>query len=104
MLRFYKVVGASMAPTFFQGDYVLCLTWPLFRLTESQVVVVNHPKYKTIIKRIKCSKKISNKRGYFLVGDNPQSTSSQELGFVNQEKIAGLVLLKFVNKRKRPSY
>ncbi|MFT4653325.1 MAG: signal peptidase I [Patiriisocius sp.] len=32
MLQFYKVVGASMTPTFDQGDYVLCLTWPIFRL------------------------------------------------------------------------
>lgn len=104
MLRFYKVVGASMTPTFSQGDYVLCLTWPLFSLAESQVVVVNHPKYQTIIKRIKRIKKISDKKGYFLVGDNPQSTSSQELGFVTQENIAGLVLLKIVNERKIPSY
>jgi hypothetical protein len=99
MLRFYKVVGASMTPTFYQGDYVLCLTWPLFRFTESQVVVVNHPKYQTIIKRIKSIKQISDNRSYWLVGDNPQSTSSQELGFVTQENIAGLVLLKIANKR-----
>jgi phage repressor protein C with HTH and peptisase S24 domain len=100
MFRFYKVVGASMTPTLFHGDYVLCLTWPLFRFTESQVVVVNHHKYQTIIKRIK---RVSGSRGYWLVGDNPQSTSSQELGFVTHENIAGLVLLKIINKRKVPS-
>lgn len=100
MLRFYKVVGVSMTPTLYQGDYVLCLTWPLFRFKESQVVVVNHPKYQTIIKRIKHIKQISDKRSYWLVGDNPLSTSSQELGFVTQENIAGLVLLKIANKRK----
>ena len=100
MFRFYKVVGASMTPTLFQGDYVLCLTWPLFRFRTSQVVVVNHPKYQTIIKRIKCIQQVSDNRVYWLVGDNPQSTSSQELGFVTQQKIAGLVLLKITNKRK----
>jgi nickel-type superoxide dismutase maturation protease len=100
MLRFYKVVGASMVPTFYQGDYVLCLTWPLFRFTENQVVVVNHPKYLTIIKRIK---RVSGNRGYWLVGDNPQSTSSQELGLVTHEDIAGWVLLKIINKHKAPT-
>jgi hypothetical protein len=84
-----------MTPTLYQGDYVLCLTWSLFRFRHSQVVVVNHPKYQTIIKRIK---RVSYNRGYWLVGDNPQSTSSQELGFVTQENIVGLVLLKIANK------
>jgi hypothetical protein len=84
----------------YQGDYVLCLTWPLFRFTENQVVVVNHPKYLTIIKRIK---RVSGNRGYWLVGDNPQSTSSQELGLVTHEDIAGWVLLKIINKQKAPT-
>jgi nickel-type superoxide dismutase maturation protease len=97
MFRFYKVVGASMTPTLYQGDYVLCLTWPLFRSTDNQVVVVNHPKYQTIIKRIK---RVSGNRGYWLVGDNPQSTSSQELGLVTHEDIVGWVLLKIINKHK----
>jgi nickel-type superoxide dismutase maturation protease len=100
MFRFYKVVGASMTPSLYQGDYVLCLTWPLFRFTENQVVVVNHPKYLTIIKRIK---RVSGNRGYWLVGDNPQSTSSQELGLVTHEDIAGWVLLKIINKQKAPT-
>ena len=86
-----------MVPTLYQGDYVLCLTWPLFRFTESQVVVVNHPRYQTIIKRIK---RVRGNRGYWLVGDNPQSTSSQELGLVTHENIAGWVLLRFINKHK----
>ena len=101
MLRFYKVVGASMTPTLHQNDYVLCLTWPLFRFRTSQLVVVNHPRYQTIIKRIQ---RVSDNRNYWLVGDNPQSTSSQELGFVTQEDIVGLVLLKVANKHKKPSY
>jgi hypothetical protein len=92
-----------MTPTLYQGDYVLCLTWSLFRFRHSQVVVVNHPKYQTIIKRIKCIQQISDNRSYWLVGDNPQSTSSQELGFVTQENIVGLVLLKIANKHKAPS-
>ena len=100
MFRFYKVVGASMTPTLYQGDYVLCLTWPLFRFTENQVVVVNHPKYQTIIKRIK---RVSGNRGYRLVGDNPQSTSSQELGLVTHKDIVGWVLLKIINKHKVPT-
>jgi nickel-type superoxide dismutase maturation protease len=101
MFRLYKVVGASMTPTLYQGDYVLCLTWPLFRFTENQVVVVNHPKYLTIIKRIK---RVRDNRDYLLGGDNPRSTSSQELGFVTQENIVGLVLLKIANKHKSSSY
>jgi nickel-type superoxide dismutase maturation protease len=97
MLRFYKVVGASMTPTLYQGDYVLCLTWPLFKSRKSQVVVVNHPRYQKIIKRIK---RVSDSRGYWLAGDNPQSTSSQELGFVTQENIVGWVILTIANKRR----
>lgn len=97
MLRFYKVVGVSMTPTLYPGDYVLCLTQPLFRLKKNQVVVVNHPKYQKIIKRIR---QACDNRGYSLTGDNSQSTSSQELGFVTQESVVGLVLLKIANKRK----
>jgi hypothetical protein len=65
------------------------------------VVVVNHPRYQKIIKRIK---RVSDNQGYSLVGDNPQSTSSQELGFVTQENIAGLVLLKIANKHRAPFF
>ncbi len=86
-----------MTPTLYEGDYVLCLTWPLFRFRKRQVVVVNHPKYQKIIKRIK---RVNANQSYLLVGDNPQSTSSQELGFVTQDNIVGLVLLKITNKHK----
>lgn len=101
MFRLYKVLGASMTPTLHQGDYVLCLTWPPFRFRKSQVVVVKHPRYQTIIKRIK---RVRDNRDYLLNGDNPRSTSSQELGFVTQENIVGLVLLKIANKHKSSSY
>ncbi len=104
MFRLYKVVGASMTPTLHQGDYVLCLTWPSFRFRKSQVVVVKHPRYQTIIKRIKRIKRVRDNRDYLLGGDNPRSTSSQELGFVTQENIVGLVLFKIANKHKSSSY
>lgn len=90
-----------MTPTFYHGDYVLCLIWPLFRFRKNQVVVINHPRYQTIIKRIKS---VRDNRDYWLAGDNQQSTSSQELGFVTKENIAGLVLLKIANKHKNPSF
>ena len=80
-----------MAPNFTDGDYALAVCWPPMRLRVDQVVLVRHPVYDLIIKRIA---NISESGHVLLKGDNVQSTSSERLGWVSNSNIIGNVCLR----------
>lgn len=78
-----------MLPSLQQGDYVLVLCF-FYTLKENDLIVVQHPQYPTLIKRI---------RSLFptcltLCSDNPkEGLSSQEMGKIEREQVVGKVLL-----------
>lgn len=77
-----------MSPAFNHGDYVFTLRWRT-GLKPGDVVVVDHPRFKTIIKRIAAI----NPRGELrLYGDNPASTSSEALGWQSADGVIGKVI------------
>lgn len=88
MLTLMKIQGDSMLPELADGDFVL-ISQLFFRLKQSDLVVVNHPKYKRIIKAIK---QVSKTQGYLLEGRHPSSVSSDEMGWVQTEDILGKVI------------
>lgn len=79
-----------MSPAFYSGDIAVAGRWPWSRFRAGQVVLVRHPHYRLIIKRISA---VSAEQDIRLEGDHPQSTSSQAMGWINQRHIVGRVWL-----------
>ncbi|MGB0211117.1 S26 family signal peptidase [Algiphilus sp.] len=89
-VRLFRVTGNSMFPAYPGGDYVLAWRHPLQRFAAGDVVVVDHPSYGRIIKRIAA---VDADRRLRLTGDNiAESTASQLLGDVGSDRIVGRVI------------
>lgn len=84
-----RVAGDSMSPALRHDDYVVIGKGPLSRYHPGQIVMVRHPRFGTIIKRVR---EVQGRR-YLLGGDDPCSTSSKRLGWVHHDSIVGKVLL-----------
>ncbi len=51
MLRIFRIQGQSMQPALYAGDFVIVLTlW--IRPQRGQLVLVKHPEYGIIVKRV----------------------------------------------------
>ena len=76
-----------MQPTLAPGDYLICTTArsQMKNLRPGFVVVVNHSKLGTIVKRIKSTQNNVLR----LYGDNTESTSTAEIGDVPHHQIKG---------------
>ncbi|MEW5009375.1 MAG: S24/S26 family peptidase [Cycloclasticus sp.] len=84
-LKIAKVDGHSMAPALLDEDFVLALRFPWSCFCKGQLVLVNHPRYQLMIKRI-----AEVKGGdVLLVGDGPCSLSSEQMGWLDERKIIG---------------
>lgn len=82
-----------MLPNFQSGDYVIALK--IFRyksLKAGDVVIINHPVYNEIIKRIRS---IELDGSILLQGDGFQTTSSEKIGAVKKEWLIGKVYFLF---------
>ena len=91
--RLVRIVGDSMAPDLPNGAYAL------FRKTrdlrEGHTVLVDHPDFGRIVKRIG---KI-DPAGVTLQGTDPRSTSSERLGCVPLSAIRGRYWLRLAGPR-----
>jgi len=84
VIKIAKVRGASMRPTLAPGDYLILTKARAIR--AGFVVLVDHPKYGVIVKRVKS---ISDK-AMLLEGDNSdESTASEDMGHVSVEFVKG---------------
>lgn len=86
-----------MSPTIQENDYVFSWSWQSMRYKKNDIVLINHPKYQLIIKRILNIRK----DGFILfIGDNTRvSTDSEKIGWHNQTIIIGKVIL-HINQNK----
>lgn len=84
-----------MMPELADGDFVI-ISWYFWSLKIKDLIVVNHPKYHRIIKRIKS---ISYGRKYYLEGSNTASVSSEEMGWISKRDIVGKVVLKITRSK-----
>lgn len=76
-----------MLPSFSNNDYVLFFAPFFYTPRINQVVLVEHPRLGTIIKRIASHHPY---HGYLLAGDNPQkSTSTEAMGWIDASNIYG---------------
>lgn len=84
MLYIRRITGNSMYPTLRDGDYI----WALRRLRghyrQGDIVLVDHPKYAKIVKRIQS---IDSNGLFWLTGDGIESVSSTEMGPINHRQI-----------------
>jgi len=83
VVKIAKVRGASMRPTLAPGDYILVTKARALR--AGFIVLVDHPKYGTIVKRVKS---VSDTVVY-LEGDGPASTTSEDLGAIPLALVKG---------------
>ncbi len=81
-----------MTPTYSEGDYILAAKWPFMKTVKGDVVVVNHPGYGVIVKRVR---EIIKPQSILLQGDNPQSVSSEQIGLVDKQTLVGKVIAEF---------
>ncbi len=82
-----------MLPNFQSGDYVIALK--IFcrkSLKVGDVVIINHPVYNEIIKRIRS---IELDGSMQLLGDGVQTTSSEKIGTIKREWLVGKVYFLF---------
>ncbi|PID43432.1 MAG: hypothetical protein CSB48_05030 [Proteobacteria bacterium] len=70
-----------MSPSFRHGDYILACRWPRWLLKPGDVIVLTHPVYGNIIKRIDAI----DEQQLTLVGDNPLSISSEKIGSIGKQ-------------------
>jgi len=87
VLKFVKVRGESMAPTLMPGDYLIFTKARTIR--SGFVVLVDHPRYGVIVKRIVSVTDTSMD----LEGDGSETTSLHSLKDVALENLRGRVLL-----------
>ena len=78
-----------MLPTLKHNDFVVCFGWKGKRYKVGDVVVVTHPEFKTIIKRIA---QIHPTQGLLLAGDNAFSTAPERMGWIAPKQIIGKVV------------
>ena len=92
-IRIFKVHGDSMEPLFTHGDFIASYTLPFMRYRVGDIIVVSHPRYDRIIKRID---KINSKNEFSLRGDNlMKSVSSKSIGWIPNKWVTGKLLWQF---------
>ncbi len=84
-----------MTPLLGSGDFVIASRF-YFTIRVNDVLVVNHPQYQRIIKRVA---RICPERGIWLSGDHHESVSSMQMNWVARSYIQGKVI--FSIKRKK---
>lgn len=91
ILQVFKVRGASLAPEFQDGDFVLASAIPIFfrRLRRGDVVVFHQPAYGRLIKRIE---RLEPCGMLFVVGSGAGSVDSRTFGPIAACGVQGLVL------------
>ena len=89
MLFLLKVDGKSMSPSLEPGDFVLASRLYL-SLKPNDIIIVNHPIYSDIIKRID---RIDENNQLWLKGDNIyHSVSSEKMGAIDKKQLKGKVI------------
>lgn len=90
-LRLYKVTGQSMQPGLADGDFVLAFRRGRLVLKVGDRVVVDHPEFGRIIKRVT---RLLPGGELDVAGDNlAMSTHSERLGRIPRKRILGKVLI-----------
>nr|WP_276606062.1 S24/S26 family peptidase [Neptunomonas sp. XY-337] len=89
-MSIHRVRGDSMSPSLCDGDFIVSFKGRLRRYKVDDIVVVQHSLYGVIVKRIK---EVYPTDSFALIGDNPTSTSTEQMGTIEKNAIIGRVVL-----------
>ena len=93
LLRIYRVTGDSMLPVLCDGQYVLASS--AIKPKVDKLVVLDHPAYGVMVKRVTQL----NDKHLLLCGENEQSLSSEQIGWLDIVMVKGVVVRKVRHKR-----
>ena len=79
-----------MLPVLSGGDFII-ISKLYFRLKVGDFVVVDHPVYELIVKKVF---KISVNKQYLLSGEDQSSLKPEQMGWLNKAQIKGKVICK----------
>ena len=85
--RIIRIVGNSMKPLLRDGDFAIVRKYRRPKVTD--VVLVNHPEYGLMVKRLVYHDRSDNDMQ--LAGDNALSVSSYHMGKLPSHAIIGVV-------------
>ena len=91
MVKIFRITGLSMSPELNDGDYVL-LTQLIKKPKTGDIVVVDHPLYGHLIKRVVA---VNQQGDLLLQGNQPSSLSSTQMGWITQKQYLGKCVIKF---------
>jgi nickel-type superoxide dismutase maturation protease len=89
MFYFRRISGNSMLPVLKNGDYIVAIHYWKIAFKCNDIVVVQHPTFGEIIKRIA---KIDNNGDFWLNGDGSDTLSSLTMGAINKKSILGKMI------------
>ncbi|MGH1438615.1 MAG: S24 family peptidase [Cellvibrionaceae bacterium] len=95
MLGIKKIRGESMSPFVSSDDYVITSSFFL-SLHINDIIVVKHPIYNKVIKRIKTIDKNGN---LWLTGENSGSLSSKKMGLIDKQWVLCKVIYTIKKRR-----
>ena len=92
MVKLLKVSGASLEPSYQDGDFVIISKIPiLFKLIRTgDVIVFRHEIYGRLIKRI--DRLVPEQDGYYVLGTRLDSIDSRLIGVVAKKDVIGKVI------------
>jgi signal peptidase I len=90
-LRLFKVKGCSMEPEYRENDILVGIRLPLFSIQPGENVIINHPYYKVIVKKVMV---VLPSGDINVCGVNPNSTPSKALGVIQRDWIRGKVVMR----------
>jgi Predicted transcriptional regulator len=92
MVKLLKVTGASLEPSYQDGDFVLVSKIPIFfkSVHTGDVIVFQHEVYGTLIKRIE--RLVPEQNGYYVVGTREDSVDSRLIGIIAKNDVIGKVI------------
>ena len=92
MVKLLKVTGASLEPSYQEGDFVLVSKIPFFFkfVRKGDVIVFHHEVYGTLIKRI--DRLVPEQNGYYVQGTREDSIDSRLIGIIAKKDVIGKVI------------
>jgi len=88
MLSLRKIGGTSMYPVMVEGDYIV-INHIFWQLNAGDIIVVDHPIYSNIVKRIVT---VARNGDIWLRGENIDSVTPEKMGWVKRLWVRGKVI------------
>ena len=98
MLKIVKVSGRSLYPEYQHGDFLIVSKFPmLFSIKKDDMIVFQDPIYGRMVKKV--SDVDRKNRKYFVLGFDPDSLDSRQLGWITRNQVKGKVLFHIRRKQ-----